>query len=1200
MGDTPTNIQTAVNVAHNIDIENQTNNIGNQTNITINREATDNQCLKDLRETDPRDDKTRIENTKGGLLRDCYRWILDDHDYQRWRDDPQSRLLWIKGDAGKGKTMLLCGILNELSRSPERCCLFKKSSPSPTFAGHISFFFCQCTDSRLNHATAILRGLIYLLLCQIPSLISHIQQRYDHAGRQLFEDTNAFYTLSQVLADMLQDCKTEKCLMVIDALDECVTGLQHLLSFITRSTSTCPYVKWIVSSRNRHEIEQQLHHYAVTFSLELNADPVARAINTYINYKVAHLVLLREEKSLQDKVRDVMRQKADGTFLWVALAAQELESVQSWNMLNVLNQMPAGLEPLYRQMMIRIRQMGEQELRDSHVSLIHQSAKDFLTTVGLTTILPQGLGATHETILLKSLEIISKAVRRDIYNLGQPGVLIDDIRQPEPDPLAQARYPCMYWVNHLNDAVSDGNSTPFNYLQDDGIVHRFLKTKYLYWLEALSLLRSIPEAVAALTKLETLLVKPNEPCLYNLAQDALRFILSHGWIIGRAPLQAYASALIFSPQNSIIRSLFRREEPSWVATKPAMEADWTACRRTLEAHTNWVSSVAFSADGQKLASGSWDETVRIWDTVTGSCMQVLYGHKDEVTSVAFSADSQRLATGSRNGSIKVWDAATGRCIQTLEGHDKAVCSVAFLAKGWQIISGSYDATVKIWDAMGTPQTLQNHPYAVTSIDTSVSNQWIASGLSDGTVKVWDTIESEYLWADKGHTKSVSSVAFSGDGEQLASGSTDAAINIWNARNGERLHTFSDHSDEICSVAFSKDGRLLLSGSYDKAVKIWDAKSGTCMQTLDGHGYAIFSVAFSANDQQIASGSGDYTIKIWDRWMGISPPTLESHDDTVASIAISAGSRWLASGSWDKTVKLWDITTGACAQTPMSHGDTVVSVAFSADSRWLASSATNGTIKIWDLKENGCIWEFRGHNGTVFSVDFSLDGEQLASGALDGTIKIWEPANRKCVWTVQGHTKEVFSIAFSKDGKRLASGSADTTIKLWEPAGERGRTFGAHQYSVTSVAFSADGQWLASGSHDETIKIWNVEKRLCVQLIHVRRVVSHLTFDLNSNQYLSTDIGILELDQSAMHTQSVKNSTEEPQYHGYRINPGKDWIMKELERLLWLPPEYRPAASAVAGSTVAFGCYGGRVFAVQLSTSGSETFATYGASAVRGL
>jgi hypothetical protein len=139
-------------------------------------------CLQDLRLTDPRYDKKRIEDTKGGLLKDAYRWVLQNPEFGQWRDNQQSQLLWIKGDPGKGKTMLLCGIIDELEKNMASTAL-------------VTYFFCQATDSRINSATAVLRGLLYLLVDQQPSLVSHIRAKHDRAGKALFEDANAWVAL---------------------------------------------------------------------------------------------------------------------------------------------------------------------------------------------------------------------------------------------------------------------------------------------------------------------------------------------------------------------------------------------------------------------------------------------------------------------------------------------------------------------------------------------------------------------------------------------------------------------------------------------------------------------------------------------------------------------------------------------------------------------------------------------------------------------------------------------------------------------------------------------------------------------------------------------------------------------------------------------------------------------------------------------
>jgi hypothetical protein len=243
-------------------------------------------CVRDIRHTDPRDDKRRIEDTKGGLLADSYRWVLDNTTFQQWQQDPHSRLLWVKGDSGKGKTMLLCGIIDELQRAMPATAL-------------LSYLFCQATDSRLNSATAVLRGLLYMLLVQQPSLVSHVRKKHDHAGKSLFEDANAWVALTDIFVDVLRDPSLRTTYLVIDALDECSTDLPKLLDFVAKQSSTSARVKWIVSSRNWPDIEARLERAAhkVRLSLELNAKSVAAAVTVFTQRKVDQLAQEKQYKS---------------------------------------------------------------------------------------------------------------------------------------------------------------------------------------------------------------------------------------------------------------------------------------------------------------------------------------------------------------------------------------------------------------------------------------------------------------------------------------------------------------------------------------------------------------------------------------------------------------------------------------------------------------------------------------------------------------------------------------------------------------------------------------------------------------------------------------------------------------------------------------------------------------------------------------
>jgi len=509
----------------------------------------DYECIQHLRLTDPRDDRKRIEETKGGLLEDSYHWILEHSDFQQWRNDQQSRLLWIKGDPGKGKTMLLCGIINELKNSKAKTDL-------------LSYFFCQTTDARINNATAVLRGLIYLLVDQQPSLISHIRKKHDYAKESLFKDANAWVALSEIFTNILQDLSLNSTYLIIDALDECIVeDLPKLLDFIVRKSSISPCVKWIVSSRNDTNIERRLrfNDSGMRLSLELkeNAKQVSRAVSAYIDHCLSELTEIQHNKLLRDLVREKMQRKANGTFLWVSLIIQELKDVMSWEVLQVLDEVPMGLKDVYRRMMKQIKRLQRQypelcrqvlsivitayrplhlqelyvlsglptqvqnvnqsaativkmcgsflTIRDNNVYIIHQSAKDFLSKEASHDFFPRGIGDIHHSIFLKSLETMSKMLRRDIYNLRALGYAIERVKQPDPDPLSASRYSCIYWIDHLCDWNSNSCANHRVDLQDGGAVEEFVRKKYLYWLEALSLCRSISDGVVSMAKLETLI-----------------------------------------------------------------------------------------------------------------------------------------------------------------------------------------------------------------------------------------------------------------------------------------------------------------------------------------------------------------------------------------------------------------------------------------------------------------------------------------------------------------------------------------------------------------------------------------------------------------------------------------------------------------------------------------------------------------------
>ncbi|KAH8753652.1 hypothetical protein F5883DRAFT_191999 [Diaporthe sp. PMI_573] len=500
------------------------------------------------------------------------------------------------------------------------------------------------------------------------------------------------------------------------------------------------------------------------------------------------------------------------------------------------------------------------------IRMLHKSFSDFLLSPINSAVSNYQVDATetHAMLATKCIQRMQGGLKQDICDIRKLGASRDDIDQKDIDGNipADLRYACLYWGYHLQRS---GRAIHNN-------VVAFLYEHFLHWVEALSLLGRLSDGALALRKLREMIETNSE--LGDFLKDASRVISSFGSIIEHAPLQTYSTLLLFSPVRSRVRQRFWEQRLPSLSTVQGVKSHWDSHQQTLEGHDRWVTSVAFLPDGQTLASGSDDETVRLWDMATGAQKQMLEGHDDRVTSVAFSPDGQTLASGSYDKTARLWDMATGAQKQMLEGHDDRVTSVAFLPDGQMLASGSYDKTVRLWD--------------------------MATGAQKQTLE--------------GHEDWVISVAFSPDGQTLASGSYDKTVRLWDVATGAQKQMLEGHDDRITSVAFSPNGQTLASGSDDETVRLWDVATGAQKQTLEGHNDRVTSVAFSPNSQTLASGSDDKTVRLWDVATGAQKQMLEGHNHWVTSVAFSPNSQTLASGSNDKTVRLWDVATGAQKQT----------------------------------------------------------------------------------------------------------------------------------------------------------------------------------------------------------------------------------------------------------------------------------------------
>ncbi|KAL2801694.1 hypothetical protein BJX63DRAFT_157636 [Aspergillus granulosus] len=806
-----------------------TPSLGVRTDFTDEDKA----CLRNLLVADPEVERRRIDVTKGGLLDDSFRWVLGNAEFLEWHSNHQSQLLWIRGDPGKGKTMLMIGIINELLQQVQ-------SQPSQT----IAYFLCQATDPRLNNATNILRSLIYMLVRQQPHLITHLRERYDTVPK-LFENRNTFYSLSVIFEKMVKSLTRATIFLLIDGLDECELDLPEVLQFITSTKSTSSVqVKWVVSSRNRDDIEQalELNDSKGKLSLELNASHISDAVAAYINDKVSRLSALQRNQTLLKDIKKQLIEKSEGTFLWVSLVIQEMQKCHLLaEMIELLERAPRGLTPLYDRMLSQIQrferlkretcmlvlsivtlgyrplhtrelsllaglpkqQHGFDDLenivgicgsfltiRDDHVYLVHQSVKDYLSDNKIfTAISPSGRFGIHLRLYQESLQNLSTRLGRNIYDLEDPAISAGEIATPptDRDRLIDLRYSCTYWLDHFLESTS---TSAFEILKEYKVASDFFKEHLLHWLESLSLIGEVRHGIKGLKRLahqqqqsptevglnvtsygknkwsifggrrasKLLLSKRSAGYKHHqfIFKEFERFAMSFGYIIQEAPLQTYGAALAFCPQAAESKELFWRERLDILERAFVMQEAWDPCTQVLDGHTNWVSAVVFSPDGQTIASASNDHTIRLWDSVTGVKRHTLQGHTDWVHAVAFSPDGQTVASASNDHTVRLWNPATGVNRHTLQGHTAPVYAVAFSPDGQTVASASWDGTVWLWDpALGVKRhTLYGHTEFIRDVAFSLDGQTVASASGDHTIRLWDPATGVKRHTLEGHTNSV--------------------------------------------------------------------------------------------------------------------------------------------------------------------------------------------------------------------------------------------------------------------------------------------------------------------------------------------------------------------------------------------------------------------------------------------------------------
>ncbi|KAJ7622243.1 quinon protein alcohol dehydrogenase-like superfamily [Roridomyces roridus] len=1069
--------------------------------------------------------------------------ILDT--IRHWASIPgadSSSLYWLSGVAGSGKSTISTTVA-ETFRALERLG---------------AFLFFDRNNQVQSHPNGVIRTLAYWLAQMNPHIAAAISSAIERDPAIVNAPIRTQF--QSLLLEPLQSAESHiegPILVLLDALDECgdpVSRASLLFVLATEVPRLPKNFRFFITSREEKDITDQLQH--ISTRMQLDVSSTTPDISRFITHEM-ELIRNREGDDLPptwpgtQNIQSLV-ELSGGLFIWASTATVFIADYDPEARLQTLlshHFIPgSNLDALYA---VALRSPGpwhsdaqfaadaravlacvvlgkvpmSDETMDAMLFPGRRSAARVLKHLRCVVhdVTRSGgerwaidVQTQHTALALGCLQVLNCELKFNICNLEDSHLLNTEVadladrigRWISP----QLQYSSCFWSHHVEQA-------PFG----DVLLNKLrilLNDNFLHWLEVLSLLGQVSRASEAL-RAAAQYTKGHTQYLEAFIADAIKFETTFAPVIRQSAPHIYLSALAFTPHQSIIATCFADHFPHKLTYSGLLGANWPTLQKVFHGHTDRVSSICFSSDGVRIASGCLGGKILVWDTRTGERVFEISG-MSRILALKFTAGDSRIVSASGAG-IAIWNVITGQPLLKVPSEDINTMDVSV-----DLLDARTGESVAIWRA---------HQDSIECIHFCPASACLASASRDSTASIWDWETGVRVVGPLEHPDTVHWIQFSPDASTVVTSCRDH-VYIWNANTGEKISTRDSRSYHLI---FSPDGARLAGGTFEGNIEIWDTATGQDIGgQREGHTHGVTSLCFSPDGARLASAATT-SIHIWDA-QGDPVETVMNQtsisDGTPTCLDLSRDGTRLAYGTSEGKLIILDMATGVLllagpgfgrrvyvesvhfslngdlvaavhalkvcivynAQTLaevaiLEHFDSVRTMQFSEDATQITTVTCNGKIYLWALHNTDTVppepimIDLQDYDRKVISLShgpFSCSGAFVASAHSDRKLCIWDSKTGELITEIDIDIRAgipldlmIIGLDFSPDATRIAVGEIlGSRVGIWDiRTGDLVAQTDVHP-KISALQFSPDGLYLAVGTVEGKVFVFNTETIMC--------------------------------------------------------------------------------------------------------------------------